>query len=85
MVVCLLVLCGFLLTRLIKGIIVDWKNIFTRAVLTFLQAGLAVLVVTGVENLDSWDSLKPAGVAAVAALLSFVYNVVNQMIKKEGV
>ena len=85
MVVCLLVLCGFLLTRLIKGIIVDWKNIFTRAVLTFLQAGLAVLVVTGVENLDSWDSLKPAGVAAVAALLSFVYNVVNQMVKKEGV
>lgn len=68
-----------------KEIIVDWKNIVTRAVLTFLQAGLAVLVVTGVENLDSWDALKPAGVAAVAALLSFVYNVVNQMIKKESV
>jgi len=64
---------------------VDWKNIFIRAVLTFLQAGLAVLVVTGVENLDSWGALKPAGVAAVAALLSFVYNVVNQMVKKEGV
>jgi hypothetical protein len=63
----------------------DWKNIFIRAVLTFLQAGLAVLVVTGVENLDSWGALKPAGVAAVAALLSFVYNVVNQMVKKEGV
>jgi len=63
---------------------VDWKNIFTRAVLTFLQAGLAVLVVTGVENLDSWGALKPAGVAAVAALLSFVYNVVNQMVKKES-
>jgi peptidoglycan/LPS O-acetylase OafA/YrhL len=83
-VVCLLVLCGFLLIRLIKEIIMGWKNIFTRAVLTFLQAGLAVLVVTGVENLNSWDSLKPAGVAAVAALLSFVYNVVNQMVKKEG-
>jgi len=63
----------------------DWKNIFIRAVLTFLQAGLAVLVVTGVENLDSWGALKPAGVAGVAALLSFVYNVVNQMVKKEGV
>ena len=63
----------------------DWKNIITRAVLTFLQAGLAVLVVTGVENLDSWGALKPAGVAAVAALLSVVYNVVNQMVKKEGV
>ena len=62
----------------------NWKSIVTRAVLTFLQAGLAVLVVTGVENLDSWGALKPAGVAAVAALLSFVYNVVNQMVKKEG-
>ena len=63
----------------------NWKNIITRAVLTFLQAGLAVLVVTGVENLDSWDSLKPAAVAAIAALLSFVYNFVNQMAKKESV
>ena len=63
----------------------DWKNIVTRAVLTFLQAFLAVLIVTGIENVDSWDTLKPAVVAAVAALLSFVYNVVNQMIKKEGV
>lgn len=63
----------------------DWKNIITRAVLTFLQAGLAVLVVTGVENLDSWGALKPAGVAAVAALLSFVYNIVNQMMKKGSV
>ena len=63
----------------------NWKDISIRALLTFLQAGLAVLVVTGVENLNSWDSLKPAGVAAVAALLSFVYNVVNQMVKKESV
>ena len=63
----------------------DWKNIVTRAVLTFLQAFLAVLIVTGIENVDSWDTLKPAVVAAVAALLSFVYNVVNQMVKKEGV
>ena len=63
----------------------DWKNIVTRAVLTFLQAFLAVLIVTGIENVDSWDTLKPAVVAAVAALLSFVYNLVNQMVKKESV
>jgi hypothetical protein len=62
----------------------NWKSIITRGVLTFLQAFLAVIIVTGVENLGSWDSLKPAGVAAVAALLSFVYNIVNQMVKKEG-
>jgi hypothetical protein len=63
----------------------DWKNIVTRAVLTFLQAFLAVLIVTGIENIDSWDTLKPAVVAAVAALLSFVYNLVKQLAAKEGV
>jgi drug/metabolite transporter (DMT)-like permease len=63
---------------------VNWRQVITRAVLTFLQAFLAVIIVTGVENLGSWDSLKPAVVAAVAALLSFVYNIVNQMVKKEG-
>ena len=60
----------------------DWRQIITRAALTFLQAFLAVLIVTGVENIGSWEALKPAGVAGVAALLSFVYNIVNQMMKK---
>jgi len=63
----------------------NWRNVITRAVLTFLQAFLAVLIVTGIENVDSWDSLKPAVVAAVAALLSFVYNVVKELSAKEGV
>jgi hypothetical protein len=64
---------------------VNWRQVITRAVLTFLQAFLAVIIVTGVENLDSWDSLKPAVVAAVAALLSFVYNIVKELSAKEGV
>jgi hypothetical protein len=63
----------------------NWKNVITRAVLTFLQAFLAVLIVTGIENVDSWETLKPAVVAAVAALLSFVYNVVKEYSTKEGV
>jgi len=63
----------------------NWRNVITRAVLTFLQAFLAVIIVTGVENLGSWDSLKPAVVAAVAALLSFVYNIVKELSAKEGV
>jgi hypothetical protein len=62
----------------------NWKNVITRAVLTFLQAFLAVIIVTGVENLGSWDSLKPAVVAAVAALLSFVYNIVKELSAKEN-
>ena len=62
----------------------NWRQVITRAVLTFLQAFLAVLIVTGIENVDSWDTLKPAVVAAVAALLSFVYNLVKQLAAKEG-
>jgi hypothetical protein len=64
---------------------VNWRQVITRAVLTFLQAFLAVLIVTGIENVDSWDTLKPAVVAAVAALLSFVYNTVKELSKKEGI
>jgi hypothetical protein len=63
---------------------VNWRQVVTRAVLTFLQAFLAVLIVTGIENVNSWDTLKPAVVAAVAALLSFVYNVVKEYSAKEG-
>ena len=63
----------------------NWRQVITRAVLTFLQAFLAVLIVTGIENVDSWDTLKPAVVAAVAALLSFVYNLVKQLASKEGI
>ena len=63
----------------------NWRSIITRGVLTFLQAFLAVIIVTGVENLGSWDSLKPAVVAAVAALLSFAYNIVKELSAKAGV
>lgn len=63
----------------------NWKSIITRGVLTFLQAFLAVIIVTGVENLGSWDALKPAVVAAVAALLSFAYNIVKELSAKAGV
>ena len=63
----------------------NWRQVVTRAVLTFLQAFLAVLIVTGIVNVNSWDTLKPAVVAAVAALLSFVYNTVKELSKKEGV
>ncbi len=63
----------------------NWRNIIVRGLLTFVQAFLAVIIVTGVENLGSWDSLKPAVVASVAALLSFVYNVVKELSAKEGV
>jgi len=63
----------------------NWRNVVTRAVLTFLQAFLAVVIVTGIENVDSWEAIKPAVVAAVAALLSFAYNVVKELAAKEGV
>ena len=46
------------------------KDLFERAIATFIQAFLAVYVV------GSTDSLKAAGVAGAAALLSFIKSVV---------
>ena len=45
------------------------KDLFERAIATFVQAFLAVYVV------GSTDSLKAAGVAGAAALLSFIKSV----------
>jgi hypothetical protein len=63
----------------------NWKDISTRAGLTFVQAFLAVVLATGVNNLNSWADVKPAVVAAVAALLSFVFNIVKQYNPNKGV
>ena len=45
------------------------RDIFERAIATFVQAFLAVYVV------GSTDSLKAAGVAGAAAVLSFIKSV----------
>ena len=45
------------------------KDLFERAIATFVQAFLAVYVV------GSTDSLKAAGVAGAAAVLSFIKSV----------
>ena len=63
----------------------NWKDIASRAALTFAQAFLAVVIATGVDNLNSWSDVKPAVIAAVAALLSFVFNVVKQYNPSKGV
>lgn len=63
----------------------NWRQVITRAVLTFIQAFLAVVIVTGVNNINSWDTLKPAVVAAVASLFSFVYNMVKEYNSSKGV
>lgn len=63
----------------------NWKDIASRAALTFLQAFLAVLLATGVDNVSSWSDVKPALIAAVAALLSFVFNIVKQYNPNKGV
>ena len=61
----------------------DWKDIGKRALLTFVQAFVAVILVTGVENINSVEDAKPAIVAGVAALLSLVYNMTKQYASKE--
>lgn len=62
----------------------NWKDIATRMVLTFVQAFVAVILVTGVENINSVADAKPAIVAGVAALLSAVYNMTKQYATKES-
>jgi hypothetical protein len=60
----------------------NWNDIGKRMALTFVQAFVAVLLVTGVENINSIEDAKPAIVAGVAALLSAVYNMTKQYATK---
>lgn len=60
----------------------DWKDVGKRMLLTFVQAFVAVILVTGVENINGIEDAKPAIVAGVAALLSAVYNMTKQYASK---
>jgi predicted RNA-binding protein with PIN domain len=62
----------------------NWREVATRAVLTFVQAFLAVLLVDGLNGIDSWETLQPAVIAAVAALLSMLYRVVREYQASKG-
>lgn len=53
------------------------KSILTRAFKTFLQAFLAVLTAAGVAGYD-YVTIKAAVVAGIAALLSFIQNVLAE-------
>ena len=64
----------------------DWKDIGIRAAKTFVQAFLAVLIatqITSASDLLSLELLDQAFVAGLAALLSFVQNVLAQYDRKE--
>ena len=62
----------------------NWKEVGTRALLTFVQAFLAVLLVDGINGVDSITDLQAPAIAAVAALLSFAYRVVKEYQAKKG-
>lgn len=62
----------------------NWREVGTRAALTFVQAFLAVLLVDGINGVDSITDLQAPVVAAVAALLSFAYRVVKEYQTKKG-
>ncbi len=60
----------------------NWKDIAVRAVKTFVQSFVAILLASQIGSLA--DLLNPtlldqAAVAGVAALLSFVQNVLNSI------
>lgn len=62
----------------------NWREVGTRAVLTFVQAFLAVLLVDGLNGIDNWDAVQPALIAAIAALLSMLYRVVREYQASKG-
>lgn len=62
----------------------NWREVSTRAVLTFVQAFLAVLLVDGVSGIDSVGDVQAPVVAGIAAVLSLVYNVVKQYQASKG-
>jgi uncharacterized membrane protein YgaE (UPF0421/DUF939 family) len=63
---------------------VNWREVVTRAVLTFVQAFLAVLLVDGVSGVDQAEDLMAPVVAGIAAVLSLVYNIVRQYQAQKG-
>jgi len=62
----------------------NWKEIGTRVVLTFVQAFLAVLLVDGINGVADPADLAAPVVAGIAAVLSLVYNVVRQYQASKG-
>lgn len=62
----------------------NWKEVLTRASLTFVQAFLAVLLVDGINGVDNVTDLQAPAIAAVAALLSFAYRVVKEYQASKG-
>lgn len=62
----------------------NWREVATRAILTFVQAFLAVLLVDGLNGIDNWNAVQPAVIAAIAALLSMLYRVVREYQASKG-
>lgn len=59
----------------------DWKNILERAAWTFLQAGLATIPASlSVDELTDKAWWLAAGVAGIAAVLSFVKTVAQEQL-----
>jgi hypothetical protein len=58
----------------------NYKDIAIRAIKTFVQAFLAVLVID-VITIKDWATARPVLVAAVAAGVSAVWNSLNQIRK----
>lgn len=62
----------------------NWRTIGTRALLTFVQSFLAVLLVDGVAGVDAVEDLTAPLVAGLAAVLSLVYNITREYQASRG-
>lgn len=59
----------------------NWKNIISRAVWTFLQGSLGTIVTLTIipDDLDGWKTVAAtAGAAGIAALASFVKTLITE-------
>lgn len=55
----------------------SWKEVAKRAVWTFVQAAGAIVLAAGTDYINM-ETLKAAGIGGIAAVLSFIKNVVVQ-------
>jgi len=62
----------------------NWREIGVRALMTFIQAFLAVLLVDGVAGIAEPADLAAPLVAGIAAVLSLIYNIVRQYQASKG-
>jgi hypothetical protein len=67
-----------------QGATMNYQKILTRAVVTAVEAVLAVLLASGLTDLSP-NALETAAITGAAAGLSVIYNALRQWLDTDGV